>query len=163
MTAVYRPDLSYLAANAVSLGKTRYFMISTHRLRLGHEEDFTAGAKMIVSGLRKAMSDGSLISYQVIAGAPVGTYLFLEPMGSLKDLDSEPARDKAMADAIGSDNFRRLTKGEGDVFESIQSTLFAVSPSMSYVTKETEEEDPAFWRPEPAPAKSKAKPVTSTK
>jgi hypothetical protein len=38
------------------------------------------------------------------------------------------------------------------------STLFSINPRMSYVSKETEDADPAFWRP-----KMTAKPATEAK
>jgi hypothetical protein len=163
MTAVYRGDLSYLPANPLSIGKTRYVMIGTYRIRLGHEEDFTSAATMILNADKKAMLDSSVLVYQVIAGAPDGTYLLLSPMASLRELDTQPARQQALVNAMGPDSFRRLVKSAGDVFESMQNTLFAVSPDMSYVSKETEEEDPGFWRPAPAPAKSKGRAETSGK
>jgi hypothetical protein len=83
----------------------------------------------------------------VIAGAPNGVYLFLIGMDSLKQLDDLQAEDKALADAVGADALSRLTKGEGDVFQTMESTLYSVSPEMSYVSKEDEDVDPAFWRP----------------
>ncbi len=163
MTAVYRPDLSYLPENALTIGKTRYVMIDTYHVRLGHEEDFTAGANTILNAYKRAMLESSELAYEVIAGAPNGTYLFLSPMASLKELDEQPEREKAMINAMGSDSFRRLMKSQGDVFESMQSTLFAVSPSMSYLSKAMEDEDPGFWRPEPTPAAAKSRGKTEAK
>ena len=84
--------------------------------------------------------------YQVIAGAPEGTYLIVLPMASLKEMDEQPAQQKALVAAMGPDNFGRMMKGEGDVFQTMETTLFAVSPEMSYMPKATEDEDPGFWR-----------------
>ena len=152
MTAVYRKDLSYESPNAVSLAKVRYVMIETFRVRLGHDEDFAAGAKMFTGAMKKANLNASGIIYQVIAGAPAGTYMVLGPMGSLKDMDEEPARQKALAEAMGADNLSRMMKGMGDVFVSMEANLFSVSPEMSYAPKEIEDADPAFWRPKTAAA-----------
>ena len=104
-----------------------------------------AGAKVLLDGYRKANLDVSIVCYQVIAGAPNGVYLFLLPMDSLKQLDRGPAMDKALTDAVGADALQRLRKGEGDVFQTMESTLFVVSPEMSYIPKEDEDVDPAFW------------------
>jgi hypothetical protein len=57
------------------------------------------------------------------------------------------ANDKALADAIGTDNLQKITKGEGEVFQTMESTLYSVSPEMSYLPKEEEDVDPSFWRP----------------
>jgi hypothetical protein len=160
LTAVFRPDLSYLPEEPLTFGKTRYVLLATYHLRLGRSEDFQAGAKVILEGYKRAMLPTTVVAYEVVAGAPEGTYLFLEQMESLKDLDREADDQQALTNAVGTENFRRLMKGAGDVFEGIDTALYAVSPEMSYVSKATEDEDPDFWRPAPppAPAAKTAKP-----
>lgn len=147
MTAVYRKDLSYLPANALAVPKFRYMMIDNYRVRLGQNESFVAGAKVLLAGYQKANFPLSIICYQVVAGAPNGVYLFLLPMDSLKQMDGMMANDKALAEAVGADALQRINKGEGEVFQIMESTLYSVSPEMSYLTKEEEDVDPGFWRP----------------
>jgi hypothetical protein len=147
MTAVYRKDLSYLPANALPVPKFRYVMIDNYRVRLGQNESFLAGAKVLLAGYQKSNFPVSIICYQVIAGAPNGVYLFLLPMDSLKQMDDLMANNKALADAVGADNLQKITKGEGEVFQVMESTLYSVSPEMSYLSKEEEDVDPGFWRP----------------
>jgi hypothetical protein len=147
LTAVFRKDLSYLPANALPVSKFRYVMIDNYRVRLGQNDGFMTGAKMLLDGYRKANIDVSIVCYQVVAGAPNGVYLFLIPMNSLKELDAAQANDKALVDAVGADSLARLRKGEGEVFQNMESTLYSVSPEMSYMTKEEEEADAGFWRP----------------
>jgi hypothetical protein len=74
-------------------------------------------------------------------------------MESLKDLDEAPKRQAALAQAMGTENFSKFMKGAGDLFQSIEASFFSVNPRMSYVSKETEDADPAFWRPKPAAPK----------
>jgi hypothetical protein len=147
LTTVFRKDLSYLPANPIPISKLRYVMIDTYRVRLGQNESMLAGAKVLLGGYQKINLPLTILCYQVIAGAPNGVYLFLIGMDSLKQLDDLQAEDKALADAVGADALSRLTKGEGDVFQTMESTLYSVSPEMSYVSKEDEDVDPAFWRP----------------
>jgi hypothetical protein len=147
LTAVFRKDLSYLPANALPVGKFRYMMIDNYRVRLGQNEGFMAGAKTLLDGYKKANLDASIVCYQVIAGAPNGVYLFLVPMDSLKQLDNYQANQKALASAVGMEALNRLTKGEGEVFQNMESTLYAVSAEMSYLSKEDEDVDATFWRP----------------
>jgi hypothetical protein len=158
MTAVLRKELCYIPENGITLPKTRYVMIGSLRVRLGHDEDFMAGGKMILDAYRKAKMDATVFAYQVIAGAPDGLYLFIAPMASLSEMDKEPEREKAMVQAMGEENFKRLMKSTGDVFQTMENTIFAVSPEMSYVSKETEDADPAFWRPKASAAAPAAKP-----
>jgi hypothetical protein len=98
------------------------------------------------------------IVYQVIAGAPEGMFLFFMPMESLKAMDSMAEVERALPEAMGAEQFGRMMKGSGDVFTSIEASFFRVSPQMSYVSKETEDADPAYWRP-----KAQAKPAADTK
>lgn len=153
MYAIYRKDMSY-RPDLVNIGKTRYIGVSAFRLKLGHMEDFVAGSKKFLAAHEKAGLKEPMVAYQVIAGAPDGLFLFMQPMESLKMLDEMPANDKAVAEAMGNEEFQRMMKGAGDVFTSIEYSLFAVNPRMSYVSKETEDVDPAFWRPKMSPAKA---------
>ena len=152
--AVYRPDMSY-RPEKFNPGKARYVMAGTFRVRLGHDEDFMAGAKMYFGGFAKANIDACILAYQVVAGAPAGTYLFFTMMESMKELDEQPARMQAMQQAMGQENFARLMKSSGDAIVSIEDTLFQVKPGMSYPPQSIVDADPAFWKP-----KAAAKPAT---
>ena len=159
MWAVYRKDMSY-RPEMLNVGKTRFVTIGTYRVRLGHDEDMRAGAKAILEAYQKGNIEATLLCYQVVEGAASGTYLFFSTMDSLKALDDMPARQRALSEAMGADNYRQLMKGSGDTFVSIDSNLFAVSPAMSYVAKATADQDPEFWNPKPAAAaKPKEKPA----
>ncbi len=155
--AVYRKDMSY-RPEMLNVGKTRFVTIGTYRVRLGHDEDMRAGAKAILEAYAKGNIDATLLCYQVVEGAPSGTYLFFSTMDSLKTMDDMPARQRALAEAMGADNYRQLMKGSGDTFVSIDSNLFSVNPAMSYVAKATADQDPEFWNPKPS-AKPAAKPM----
>lgn len=63
----------------------------------------------------------------MVEGVSSGTYLFFSTIDSLKTMDDMAARQKALAEAMGVDNYRQLMKGSGDTFVSIDSNLFAVS------------------------------------
>ncbi len=147
MTTVFRKDLSYLPANPIPIGKLRYVMLDTYRVKLGQNESFLAGTKTVLGGYQKINMPLTILCYQVVAGAPNGVYLFLIGMDSLKQMDALGTQDKALADAVGADAMSRLNKGEGDVFQTMESNLYSVSPEMSYLSKEDEDVDPAFWRP----------------
>ena len=163
VTAVFRPDLSYFPAQPLPVSKFRYMMIDNYRVRLGQNDAFAAGAKMLLDGYKKANLDFSVICYEVVAGAPNGVYLFLLPMDSLKAMDAARANNKALADAIGEDSIKRLTKGEGEVFQNMESTLYSVSPDMSYLTKEDEDADASFWRPKVTAARAATKEAVAAK
>jgi hypothetical protein len=158
MIAVYRPDLSY-AADKANLSKMRFFSIETIRVREGPDQKFEEAAKALVAGAEKSGDDQPVAAYEVVSGAPNGTYLLLEPMASLKSLDEEPQRRRAVRQALGSEDPERNMAAS---IASSESILFSVSPQMSYVPKEWITADPDYWGPKPvnttkAPAKAKAK------
>jgi hypothetical protein len=154
MWAVLRSDMSYRPGK-FKVGMMRNVSLSTFRVRLGKEEDMMSGSKAILAAYEKAGIDSTLICYQVIAGAPSGTYLFFTPMESLATMDKVPARQKAYREAMGMENFQKLMRGTGDIFVSMEANLFAVSPKMSYVSKETSDVDPEFWLSKPSAAPKK--------
>jgi hypothetical protein len=146
--AVHRPDLSY-RADRFDPVKTHYVVAGTLRVRLGKEEDFVAGAKLYFGAHEKASIDECILAYQVVAGAPAGTYLFFTMLDSMAALDGEPERMQKVRQAMGEENFSRLMKGGGDVFASIEDTMFQVKPGMSYPPQAMLDADPAFWKPKP--------------
>ena len=154
MIAVYRKDLSY-RPELTKVGSTRYMAISTFRLKLGHLPDFLEGSKHFRTAYEKLNFPRANLVYQVVGGAPQDTFLFFQPMETLKALDSMAQFSQALPKAMGVEEFGRLTKGAGDVFVSIETSFFKVNPQMSYVSKETEDADPSYWRPK-APAKPAA-------
>jgi len=149
MWAVYRPDMSY-RPEKFEVAKAHYVAVGTMRVKLGKEEDFADGAKMYIATHEKANTDLPFLGYQVVEGAPAGTYLFFSVMESLKTMDGEAARRRAFVEAMGEDNYKQFAKGSGDVFQLMENNLFAMNPRMSYVPKEVEDADPAYWKPKPA-------------
>ncbi|MBV8809514.1 MAG: hypothetical protein JO033_12645 [Acidobacteriaceae bacterium] len=152
MYAVYRKDMSY-RPDLVNVAKTRYVGVTIFRPKLGHMQDFEEGSKKFLAADEKAGLKTPSVAYQVIGGVSGDMVIFFEPMESLKQLDDYPAREKAVSEAMG-DDYQKMMKGAGDVFTSIEYNLYAVNPGMSYVSKETEDADPAFWRPTATSAKA---------
>ena len=149
--AVLRPDLSYRPERLMSvLPQSRYFSIETFRVRLGKDGDFEAGSKLFQEAFGKMKREQPYVMYQVIMGAPEGTYLLFSPLKSLKDLDDDYASQGAMVRALGEENMKNLMKGTGDVFLSLESNIYAFNPNMSNVSKEFAAVDPNFWTPKPA-------------
>ena len=154
--ALYRKDLSY-RPEKLNVGKTtRFVSLVTARVRLGKDLDMETGAKAILGALQGADLEGTMLGYQVVAGAPSGTYLFFGMLDSMKTIDGFVAQQDKYVQAIGADAIRQLMRGVGDIFLSLDVTLFSVNPKMSYVPKAAEDADPDFWRP-----KAAAKPAAS--
>jgi hypothetical protein len=168
--ALLRPDLSYHPEKMLGmLPQCRYFSIETFRVRLGKDAEFAAGGKMFQDAFEKLKSTQPYAMYQVIMGAPEGTYLLFSPRKSLKEVDDDFANQGALMQAFGEENMKNLMKSTGDVFLSMESNVYAFNPNMSNVSKEFAAGDPKFWTPKPmakrAPAAKKegAKPAAEGK
>jgi hypothetical protein len=161
MIAVYRPDLSY-SVDKANLPKMRFFTIETIRIREGQGPEFTELAKMLIGAAEKSGDTQAVATYQVMSGAPNGTFLLLEPTESLKSMDEGQQRQQALLQALGESGLKRYGKAVSETIANEESLLFAVSPKMSYVPKEWATADPDFWGQKPAkttkaPVKTPAK------
>ncbi len=160
MWAVYRPQLSY-RADKVDVGKMRFVRVFTYHIRPGHVADFLAEAPDVIRAYDRSNADRVFLCYEVKAGAPAGTFLFLESLTSLKTLDAGDEMNQAFASAMGAAGLKHLNDLDAAAVASEEVNFFQVSPKMSYVSKDTEDEDPAFWRPKPPAAKPAAKPAAA--
>ncbi|MBZ5536447.1 MAG: hypothetical protein LAO31_10865 [Acidobacteriia bacterium] len=158
--AVLRADLSYRLKDitADSIAHSRVVEIETFRVRLGHFGEFGEGAKLYFSAMEKANVNTPIALYQAISGAPGGTYFAISAMKSLKEMDVD--NNKAVMAALGEENGKKLQTLERDSVMNIESNLYAISPRMSYVSKEMAGIDPGFWTPKPSAAPKAAAPAT---
>jgi hypothetical protein len=148
--AVYRPELSY--SPGVNIAQMRYFAITTVRVRPGHDAEYADYIRSVVNVAReKAKLDNfHLACFQVISGAPGGTYMFFRAMKSLGELDQNVG---AKVRAAMSDDMKKAAdKANADAVIISESATYAFEPSMSYVPKETAAQDPGFWNPKPQKA-----------
>jgi hypothetical protein len=158
--ATYRADLSH-GVDKINIPRTRFFSVETIRVRQGQEQKFVELARGMVAGAQKSGDNKPVATYQVVSGAPNGAFLLLEPMESLKSMDEAPERDRAIAGAMGGSRLREIP----DTIANEESILFAVSPTMSFPSKEWVEASPEFWGHKsaaPASAATDKKPATKT-
>ncbi len=128
------------------LPKMRYFDVTTWRVRPGHTADFMKAATMYKNASTKAKLPNPWVMYEVVSGAPSGTYLIMSPMRSLAEWDSAPADDKAWMDAAGAEGMQTMGKLVSDAVASSTSQIFEFSPKMSYVSKEWKAVNPGYWK-----------------
>lgn len=160
IVARYREDLSY-RASPPNLAKARYMWVYTDRVHRGHGNDYEQSVKMDVAAFEKAnITNERWACYQVVMGAPVGTYLYFGPLTSLAEADID--NSKAYDEAMGEDNRGRYRQITRDAVISSESQVFAFSPKMSYVSKEFAAVDPDYWTPKPLAAKVPAKAKAET-
>jgi hypothetical protein len=145
--AVAVPELSYGAFP--DIGKMRYWEITTFRVKPGYYESWVAATKAYKSATARTAPNASWRTYEVVAGAPGGTYLIFSSVGSFADFDKAAAEGEATWKGMTAEESAALTSfmKEG-VFNTV-TQRYRLNPRMSYVDAETRAKDPAFWNPKP--------------
>ena len=148
MLALYRPGWSYRPDQASRLfEKARYFFISIYRVRAGTEADFGELVKLRRLNQDSINLDRPEIAYQIVSGAPAGTFLFLAPVTTLRSLDEGVPDTPVYAEALAEARAKARTKVAPDSELSREHLLFRVEPRLSYVSDDFAAADPEFWRP----------------
>ncbi|MDQ2977050.1 MAG: hypothetical protein M3R69_16770 [Acidobacteriota bacterium] len=156
MLGVLRPELGY--GGPVDISKMRFFSVTTVRVRPGHDAQYNDYVQKVLNVARqKAKVDNlHLASFQIISGAPAGTYMFFRPMGSLAEMDV-PTAMRVRA-AMSDDTKKDADKAASDAIISSENSTYWINPNMSYVPPPMAAGDPAFWNPKPEPIAVKPKP-----
>lgn len=152
IVAGYRADLSHGIGN-VDVPQARYMVMTTLRLKPGHETEYWDAFKRIIYPARdKAGLKGSWAVYQVRAGLPAPTFIVFRPVRSLAELDI--ANPLAMRAAMGNDADDMDKATDRSVVGS-DTVYYRFNPRISLVAPEFAARDtaaPAFWNPTAAPA-----------
>jgi len=145
MVAICRPGWSYRPDQAIrSFAKARYLYVTVHQIRPGMTNEFFESVDLRRWAFDTMNLDRPNLVYQVISGAPTGTYLFLSPLPSLAILDEAWARMPSNPEARAA--ARAGQKAAADVELSREHLIFRVEPTMSHVSDEFAAEDAGFWR-----------------
>jgi hypothetical protein len=144
MLAVYRPEMSFNPG--VNISQMRFFSVTTIRIRPGHDAQYLDYVQKIVNVAReKAKVNLHVAVFQIISGAPTGTYMAFRPMKSLSELD-EAVAPKVRA-AMSEDQRKDADKAVGEAVMSSEVSTYAFEPRMSFVSEEFAAGDKDFWRP----------------
>jgi hypothetical protein len=161
MLAVLRPEYSYNPG--VNISTMRYFAITTVRLRPGQEEQYAELVKIVRAARDKAKAELHVAALQVIAGMPGTTLMFFRPMKSLAEYDLRIG--PRVREAMSEDQQKKADKLTSDSVVFSETSVYAMNPQMSYVSKEMMAGDPSFWTPKPVvtarpkPKRKMAKPA----
>jgi hypothetical protein len=142
--ARHRPESSYRPELAIqNLVKARYLDVVIYRIPPGAEADFIKAQKATQASLDSVNSDRPNISYEVISGAPSGTYISLTPLSSLRPLDDGRPAAPVYAEAAAA-NAKQLA---GSLAIQRERLLFRLEPRQSFVSDRFASADPSFWHP----------------
>jgi len=147
MIALYRSNWSFRPAEAVRmLAKARYFQVSVFRIRPGTEAEFAD-----VVRLRRATADAINLdrpdlAFQVMSGAPAGTFVFLSPIMTLRTMDDGRNPVPVYAEGLAAARQKEGKEKTADTEISREHLLFRVEPKISWVADDFAAGDEEFWR-----------------
>ncbi|HEX9188188.1 MAG TPA: hypothetical protein VGB87_14005 [Vicinamibacteria bacterium] len=141
------PELSHGAFPAI--GKMRYYEISTFRIRPGHRAAWMAATKAYKAAAARSAPGASWRTYDVVAGAPDGTYLIFSSVGSFAEFDRMMAEGEATMKGATAEETGVLEKFMKESVISVSTQRYRLDPGQSYVNAETKAQDPAFWAKKP--------------
>ena len=105
----------------------------------------------------RSSPNASWRTYEVVTGAPDGTYLFISSVASFGDFDKARDEGEATWKGLTYDERSAMQKLFADGTLSSWSNRFRLDPRQSYVPAETRQKDPAFWMPKATPTKAPAR------
>ena len=152
--ARYRPDLSFHPSTMEEVAQSRYFAITTLRVKYNRIPDYVEYVKALNAAREKASFSLRLIAYQVTTGGAVGTFVTFRPLKSLQEWDDEFAKTADMTKALteaagGEDAARKLRLTGADIVVVADTVVYAMSPKISRPAPEFAKFDSAFWTPKP--------------
>jgi len=154
--AIFRPDLSFRPSAMDVVAKSRYFSITTTHLNIGRTPDYEAYTKQLNAARDKANAGWIHTAvYQVVSGAPAGTFMTFTLYGSLAEWDEVTAkmseRNKVIDAALGGDDVvKERRKQAGELMADTSSALFAMTPTISRPGPTFVAYDAGFWTPKAA-------------
>ena len=84
-------------------------------------------------------------TYDVVAGAPGGTFLIFSSVGAFADFDRMMAEGEAAMKGATPDEMGVLGKFMKESVLNVSTNRYRLDPGQSYVNAETKAMDPAFW------------------
>jgi len=145
------------------VSQMRYFSVLTVRVRPGHDQEYQEARKILAEAVKKGDPTSHSVVYTVRAGMPGGTYLIFTPRKSLAEMDPNPAVARAVQEAMGEDKAKKRQKLLADSVISSETSIYAFSPRMSYVSKEWVKTGGEYWAPKPLPKPVAKKPAEGDK
>ncbi|HKW63947.1 MAG TPA: hypothetical protein VJN89_15455 [Candidatus Acidoferrum sp.] len=129
--AFRRDDLGY-RLNKIDLAKAIYVRVSIFQYRAGYEEDFAEAVRTRARMYEANDIDTPWMTYQVISGYSLPTYIEFQPMNSLSEIDDALDRNaKARRTGPGALSAQKWIR-EADLGIDIQ--IYRVSQSMSHLS-----------------------------
>ncbi len=144
---VLRDD--YSLNPGTELAHDRYFEIGVFHVKPGHDEDWSTIMKLVKDAYAK-VPGAQWAMYQRAYGGSENYFIYITPLKSAAEIDTNFANGPKFAEAIGKDGMKKLDDLMAESVDLAEINLFALNPAISYVGPEMIKADPTFWKPAPA-------------
>ncbi|HEY8150672.1 MAG TPA: hypothetical protein VIK51_17325, partial [Vicinamibacteria bacterium] len=139
-------------ATMEEVAQSRYFGITTVRVKYNRIPDYVEYIKTVNAAREKAAWPIKTAAYQVTSGGQYGTFVTFRPLKSLKTWDDDyaatAAAEKAMTEAYGGEEAARKVRLQGaDLVMVADNAVYAMNPKISRPSPEFAKYDVAFWAP----------------
>lgn len=138
----YRDDLSMRAP--VNMSEMRFMEITIFDIQPGHAHDFMALTKLYKQAVSN-IPDAHWATFEQQYGPHGERYIVVSPLKSLAEVDQELMDDKNMGTAMSAEDKKKMDDLFASTVASVQTNLFALSPTMSYVPDSWRKAFPDFW------------------
>jgi hypothetical protein len=139
----YREDQSLNAP--VKIEDMRYMELTIFKVKPGHQKDWSDLVKLYQKAY-EGKQGVHWATFEKMYGTESGSrFLVATPMKSLAEVDQEILSDKSLMGSMSADDLKKLGELNAACLESVESSIFAISPKMSYVSDAWVKSDPAFW------------------
>ncbi len=139
----YREDQSLNAP--VKIEDMRYMELTVFKVKEGHRKDWDDLVKLYQKAYQ-GKQDVHWATFEKMYGTESGSrYLVATPMKSLAEVDQELLTDKSVMGALSGDDLKKFADLQAACLDSVESSMFAFSPKMSYPPEAWVKSDPAFW------------------
>jgi len=160
---LYNEKLSF--HSTIDITQMRFLEATSYHVKPGHRSEWDQLVKMVMEAYDKAaLGDVNWTTFELSYGGEDGTFIVFTWHKALAEIDHGMLEDKQFQSAMGADGMKKLDELYGDSVSSADNELFAVNPSMSYVSDGWIKSDPNFWKPKASastkPAVAAAKKAT---
>jgi hypothetical protein len=119
--------------------------VTLYRIRNASESAFDKMVNLRRGNLESLNLDRPDIAYEVVSGAPAGTYIFLSPVLRLGSLDDGVPNTPTYALGLANERAKVMSNTPASDI-SREHLLFRLEPRLSYVSDDFAAANPEFWR-----------------
>lgn len=145
MQLAHRADLSN--GEPANIALARGMDVGIWRIKPGHDDRFTEAVKVWNTLVARAGVKASFAVYEVVSGAPSGTYYTLAALRSGEHYDLMMADQPKILGKATAEEGAVLGKFLTESVISSESSRFAFDPNISVATPEMMAQDAAYWTP----------------